>query len=210
MSIICPTVLAADQHEFRSQIERIQSFAKRIQIDLMDGEFTETKSIDMSHLWLPENIMTDLHLMFKTPEVYIDDIIRLKPNMVIVHAEVSTDIPKFASTLRDNGIKTGLALLQSTQPEQVAYLLPHLQHVLIFSGNLGHFGGKVDVGLLEKVQQLKKINSFIEIGWDGGISLENIKQLADGGVEVLNVGGAIQHSPNPQNTFEELTNIISQ
>jgi ribulose-phosphate 3-epimerase len=176
----------------------------------MDGNFTPTKSPEINEIWLPDGIVSDIHLMYENPEDFYDEIITLKPNIVIVHAESKCDVPRFASRLRENNIKVGLAVLQETDIDEVAYIFPHVQHVLIFSGDLGKFGGHADLGLIEKVKKTKETHKFLEIGWDGGTSLENIKQLADGGVDVLNVGGAIQRSPNPQNTFDELTNIISQ
>jgi pentose-5-phosphate-3-epimerase len=102
----------------------------------------------------------------------------------------------------------GLALLPETNPEHVLDELEYLDHVLIFSGNLGHFGGAADLTLLRKVDKLKRYKPSLEIGWDGGANLDTVKQLSDGGVDVINVGGFIQLSENPKSAFEQLTSLI--
>jgi ribulose-phosphate 3-epimerase len=76
--------------------------------------------------------------------------------------------------------------------------------VLLFSGDLGHYGGHADLELLDKVARIKEINPKAEIGWDGGANESNVKQLADGGVDTITVGGAIQNSENPENTYATL------
>jgi ribulose-phosphate 3-epimerase len=201
---ICPTVTAYDLHEYRAQVERIVPFAERIHIDLMDGELAPTKSPPLDSIWLPEGIMSDIHLMYKHPMDYIEPLIRLKPNMVIIHFEALVDHAHFASELHGAGIKAGLALLQDTEVEETAELLHVFDQVLIFSGNLGHHGGEADLSLLDKVKQVREYQPLIEIAWDGGINSDNAKQLIDTGVDVLNVGGYIHRSSNPSTAYATL------
>ena len=200
---VCPTITAADQEEFNSQIEKVTGFANRIHIDLMDGVFAPSKSLPLDQVWWPEGIVVDIHVMFQNPAPLLDELIKLKPNMVIVHAEAVCDVPLFASRLREHGIKTGLALLPQTSVASVDYWLPHVQQVLIFSGNLGYQGGsKADLSLLEKVDQVKQAHKWVpEIAWDGGITDAVAPQLAEAGVDILNVGSFIHTSTNPSNAY---------
>ena len=92
-TIICPTVTAYDNHDYREQMEKLQSFAKRIHIDLMDGEFAPTKSPDLEHVWWPENVIADIHLMYKRPAEQLSWLIKLKPSLVVIHAEAECDFP---------------------------------------------------------------------------------------------------------------------
>jgi len=208
---ICPTITALTIEEFNAQIEKVSIFAKRIHIDLMDGIFAPTKSIDLSQVWWPEGIMADIHVMFQNPSELLDGLIDLKPNMVIVHAEAVCDVALFASRLREHGVKTGLALLPQTSVSSVDYLLPHVQQVLIFSGNLGYQGGsKADLSLLEKIDQVKQSHKWVpEIAWDGGINDLVARQLTEGGVDVLNVGSFIHSSTNPTNAYNLLTQQVT-
>ena len=66
-----------------------------------------------------------------------------------------------------------------------------------------------DLGLLDKVQKTAEHHPDVEIAWDGGISDQNAKQLVNGGVDVLNVGGFIQKSENPKDAYDKLLSVIS-
>ncbi len=209
MPVVCPTVLANDAHEFQTQMNRIKSFAKRIQIDLTDGIFAKTPTVALEQVWVPDAISADLHLMYKNPIDYIDEAIKLKPNMIIVHAEADGNFLKIADKAHKQGIKVGVALLAKTSTHRVKPSLPEIDHILIFSGNLGEFGGIADLHLLDKIKQLKEWKDTLEFGWDGGVNDNNVKQLAEGGVDVLNVGGYIQNSADPQTSFNELNALIA-
>ncbi len=203
MSVICPTITAADPHTYRTQMERVESFAQQLHVDLADGKFT-SKLLDVGNIWLPEGKVIDFHLMFQNPMEIIDQIIAFKPRLVIVHAEADGDFKIIASKLRDSQIKVGVALLAPTPVEAILPEIASIDHVLVFSGNLGHFGGKVDLSLLEKVKTIKSLDKGVEVGWDGGINDENIERLAEGGVDILNVGGYIQQSSSSVDAYVKL------
>lgn len=204
MPIVCPTILAKDEADYKTQIDKVIGFAKRIQIDLEDGVFAPSQSIPLDKVWWPKGIEADIHVMYENPQDYLETLIKLKPSMVIVHAESTCDIPKFAADLRDAGIKTGLAILQKTTIKEVSYIFPHIQHLLIFSGDLGHFGGTEDFSLTSKIAEAKAAHKYLEIGWDGGVTAENAAELAKAGVDVLNVGSAIQNADNPQEAYAKI------
>ena len=207
--VICPTITAFDSIEYRQQIEQVVDIAERIHIDLMDGEFAPTKSPDLNNVWWPHNITADIHLMYQQPMEVIDQLIRLKPNMVIIHNEASVHHMYFCAQLHAHGIKTGLALLSET-PVDWAYQIMHsFDHVLVFSGHLGYHGGQANLDILDKVKKIRQHHPDAEIGWDGGINDHNIKQLLEGGVDVFNVGGFIQKAAHPNQAYAKLKEIIT-
>lgn len=208
MPVICPTVTAEESHGFREQMERVAGFAERIHIDLGDGVFTPNKLIDIERLWWPAGVIADIHLMYKAVKPFLKQLIALSPHMVIVHAEAVGSYYEVARPLKKAGIKVGVALLPETPISVLKPALADIDHVLIFSGDLGHFGGTVDVRLLDKARALKKQKPAIELGWDGGIHQKIVKTLADGGIDVLNVGGHIQRARNPGLAYESLINAI--
>lgn len=207
MAVICPTVTAYDAQEYRTQMDAITPFAKRIHIDLMDGVFAPTKSPDLETIWWPHELEADLHLMYQNPMEYIDQIIKLRPRMVVIHNEAHVHHMDFAAQLHQHAIEVGLAILHDT-PVEYAYQIMHsFDHVLVFSGKLGYHGGEADLGLLDKVQKIRAHHPEVEIGWDGGINDKNAKQLIEAGVDVLNVGGFIQKSNDPLQAFSQLTKL---
>jgi pentose-5-phosphate-3-epimerase len=209
MHVICPTILAADAHDFQVQLNRVAGFAHRIQIDITDGVFAPTPTLAIEQLWWPEGLSVDIHAMYKDPSKVLDELIALKPHMIIVHAEAEGSFVAIADKLHKNGIKVGVALLQKTSTHTIKPSLSLIDHVLIFSGDLGHFGGIADTQLLSKVKQLKEWKKDLEFGWDGGVSDQNAKSLADGGVHVLNVGGFIQKAIEPKLEYQKLQKLIA-
>jgi ribulose-phosphate 3-epimerase len=202
MSVICPTVTAKTVDEYREQLETITSFSSRIHIDLGDGIFT-THLIDISDIWWPSGVSADVHLMYEKTNDALHALAALKPNMVIIHAE-SHDPFGAIDYLRQHSITVGITLLQDTSVLEAHELIKLSDHVLVFSGSLGSFGGHVDYSLLSKVKAIRDIQPDIEIGWDGGINTDNVRTLVDGGVDVLNVGGAIQKANHPENAYRDL------
>lgn len=210
MATICPTILADNPHAYREQLERIEGFAKRIQIDLTDGEFAPTHTINPVQAYWSDGVTIDMHIMYKEPAEHIEKLIDMKPSMIILHAEAEGELLDMFSEISATGIKSGLALLKETTSESAEQLIREVDHVLIFSGDLGKFGGEADLGLFEKIKQVKEINSGVEIGWDGGVNDKNALDLVRAGVDVLNVGGFIQKAENPQDAYDILNSIIHQ
>lgn len=209
MASIVPTITAENAHVYREQIERVESFANRIHIDLMDGVFTENTSISPNSLWWPEATEVDIHLMYKKPMEALPQIIQLNPGLVIVQAESDCEFTDLAHMLNSYGIRAGISVLPKTKVEDVSEYLIHFDHLLIFSGNLGHQGGSTaELTLLEKISLAKKINADLELGWDGGINQENVAQIANAGVTVLNSGGFIHHAPKPEVAYNNLCKLL--
>ncbi len=210
MAVICPTVLAADPHHFRDQMDRVTPFASRVQIDLTDGIFASPSTMSLESIWWPSNIQADIHLMYQKPTRHLKLLKQLNPSLVIVHAEADGNFFEIATSLKQAGIKVGVALLKDTPVKRILPALPHIDHVLIFSGDLGRFGGEADLSLLTKIAELRRHpTSQVEVGWDGGINSQNACQLAEGGVDVLNVGGFIQRADNPQQAYATLEQTLN-
>ena len=210
MPVVCPSILATDSGQYHEQMEKVARFASRIQIDLTDGIFAKNQTIKPEEAWWPVGIKADFHLMYKHPDRAIEIILEHKPNLIIVHAEADGNFLALAANFRRRGIKVGLALLPQTSVNSISLALEHLDHVLIFSGNLGQYGGHANLDLLSKARALKQQKPGIEVGWDGGVTNRNASQLAFGGVDVFNVGGFLQDSPDPERDFYSLKRIVEE
>lgn len=208
MTVVCPTITAYEPHEYREQMERVTPFAKRVHIDLMDGQFAPTTSPELERVWWPHDVSADIHLMYQNPMNYLNQLIKLQPHLVVIHNEAHVHHMHFAAELHKHDIQVGLAILHDTPIEHAFQIMHSFDHVLIFSGDLGRHGGTADLGCLDKVRKVRGHHPDAEISWDGGINSDNAKALADGGVDVLNVGGFIQKSPNPQDAYAKLKAIL--
>jgi pentose-5-phosphate-3-epimerase len=207
--IICPTVTAEVKDEFRKQLAVAQTLSTRIHLDVMDGVFTPNKSPELSGIHWSHKHLADIHLMAKNPLVEVDKYIDMSPNLIIVHAEADyiTDV---VYKLHSHHIRVGVAILQTTDVEVLHPYINILDHVLVFSGSLGKFGGQVDFKLLDKVSQLKQWRADLEVGWDGGISDANGLTLVKAGVDVLNVGGFLQNASIPSEAYANLVQQLEQ
>jgi ribulose-phosphate 3-epimerase len=205
---ICPTVLAGTPEEYRHQIGRIAQFATRIHIDLADGQFAPTKTIPIDQVWWPGGVRADLHVMYQRPFEHYKTYLSLGPQMVIVHAESDGSFVPFSELMHRHGIEVGVALKADTPVALIRPALQWIDYVLVFSGDLGHFGGQADLALLDKVKMLRQLKPQLEIGWDGGINNTNARALAMGGVDVLNVGGFIQHASDPRMAYGALVRAV--
>lgn len=208
MGSICPTVLASTLDDYREQMETVAAFASRIQIDLGDGDFT-TRSVAAAEAWWPDAVQADIHLMHQEPLEAVKVLVQKKPHMIILHAESDGDIEGTLTYIQQRHILAGIALLQTTSVAATRSLIARADHVLIFSGSLGSFGGTADLSLLGKVPQIRALKDDIEIGWDGGANSDNVRRLSEGGIDVINVGGAIQKAARPENAYRALRRQVS-
>lgn len=207
MSIVCPTVTAYDPQQYREQMARIEPFASRVHLDFADGEFAK-RMVNVAQAYWPDHMTADIHLMFKRPSTQYETVVGLRPNMTVIHAEAEDDVLAMLLELQAAGIKAGLALLPETKAENYVDQITHADHVLLFGGHLGYQGGEADMSVLKKVADIRAINPTVELGWDGGINAENAPLLAEGGIEVLNIGGFIQHADDPRAAYESILNTL--
>lgn len=210
MGEIAPAVLAETADDYKAQIERIHTFAKRVHIDISDGEFAPTFTVNEAQIWWPQEWIIDIHAMVARPSEHLETLISLKPHMIIFHAEVAEDLVPILQHVKKFGIKAGVALLRSTVPSTVSGPIAEADHVMIFSGELGKYGGTANMMQLEKVRLIRAIRTDVEIGWDGGVTVENAYSLSQGGIDVLNVGGTIARSDDPQTVYDKLVNEINK
>jgi ribulose-phosphate 3-epimerase len=149
-------------------------------------------------------------MMSLNPSQHIDGLIKIHPNLVIFHAEANDDLLPLFDRLKQNGIKTGVAIIKNVYPGNIKPLLNAADYALIFSGTLGQYGGEADLLLLEKVALIREIHKNIEIGWDGGANLDNTHIITHAGVDVINVGSAISRAPDPAMAFTNLNNATEK
>lgn len=210
MTVIAPAVLAENADMYKQTMEKIQGFAERVHLDIADGEFAPTFTVNSSELWWASTWQADIHAMVARPSEHVDQLIALKPSLIIFHVEVQEDLLPILQKIQAAGIKAGVALQRPTVPDAVGSLIELADHVMIFSGDMGHYGGTASLMQLEKVRLIRAIKPGVEVGWDGGVTIDNAFTLSQGGVDVLNVGGTIAKSTTPNDTYKALVSEINK
>lgn len=216
MTIIAPTITTNDPAVYARRLEDFLTFAPRIQIDITDGQFAPSQTINLNQVYWPpadkRECKIDLHLMLQRPIDWLDQIVAVVPDKVILHAE-SDDagrmLPRIYEHLQRFGMQVGVALLPETQPAEAADIIRVVDSVLIFGGHLGYQGGVADLTQLGKIPAIQQINSTVTIEWDGGANLSNVSQIAAAGVDQINIGSAISGASNPAVAYRQLVEAVS-
>lgn len=207
---IVPSILTDNKQDYRAQVEKINVFTRRVQIDVTDGKFAPTQTLDVTNVWWPKNWQADLHLMVTNPSEHLDTVLKLNPSLCILHAEAGEDLLPTFQALKEAEIKVGVALMPSTFPGNVKQYIDEADHVLIFAGQLGMQGSPADLMQMEKIALVRNMKPEVEIGWDGGANMSNVRALAHADLDVINVGSVISLADNPAEVFQELVNEIDK
>ncbi|MDB5178516.1 MAG: hypothetical protein JWN01_459 [Patescibacteria group bacterium] len=198
MASVAPTINATTPEDYARRINNVKPFATRLHIDVGDGVFTDVKTVGLSQIYDIDGVPFDLHLMMNHPEGHFEDICALQPELVITHFEAPFDHQAFAKELRSVDIKVGLAVNVETTIEQVRDILPTIDHLVVFTGKLGHNGGEFRADCLEKIAQARAISPDLEIAVDGGLNQVTARQAIEAGANLLDVGSFIHDAEDPE------------
>jgi ribulose-phosphate 3-epimerase len=204
MAEVAPTILASTSQDYEARLKRVKGFAKRIHVDISDGKFTDTVTVGLGEVSVEEGMTLDLHLMVSDPERAVAAVVELKPSLAIIHFEADGEHDEIIAALHEGGIKAGLAILPETSVDEVAELLGEIDHLLIFTGSLGHNGGQFKPQCLVKVAQARAINSELEIAVDGGVDDVTGAEAVTAGVDLLDCGSYIQAASDPEAAYRRL------
>jgi ribulose-phosphate 3-epimerase len=210
--IIAPSVLSADFANLQRDIQMInQSDADWFHVDVMDGVFVPNISFGMPVISAIKRHAAkplDVHLMIVQPERYIVDFKKAGADILTVHYEACTHLHRTIAAIKEAGMKAGVSLNPHTPVNVLSEILSDLDLVLIMSVNPGFGGQKFIENTYNKIKQLKAMsiekgcNPEIEI--DGGVTLDNYKQLLNAGATALVAGNTVFSSPDPANTIKAL------
>lgn len=204
MAVIVPTITTDQLAVFNANLQEFSKFSKRIHVDVSDGTLAPTNLLPLSSINNIEGVTMDIHVMSARPSEHLSEILRIKPSLCIVHSEVDDDIPALFNQLKAAGIKCGVAILKTTYPKRVQERIAMSDHVMIFAGQLGSQGGAIDSLQMEKVPLVRALKPDLEISWDGGVNLSNVRAVAHSGVDVINVGSAISQAADKAAMYQSL------
>lgn len=196
---LAPSILSADFGHLAEDVKKIEEGgADYIHVDVMDGHFVPNISFGapvMKCLNGKTGLPHDVHLMIENPDKYIEDFVTPQTEYITVHQEACTHLHRTVQNIKSKGIKAGVSINPATPVSTLECILPDVDLVLIMSVNPGFGGQKFIAGTLDKVRELAEIkrarNLDFVIEIDGGITLDNIKEVMDAGVEMAVAGSAV-------------------
>jgi ribulose-phosphate 3-epimerase len=210
MNKIVPTVLAKDISKFETDLAKVESFADRVQMDIIDGKFFPVETV------LPEVLLTvetmaeiEAHLMVEEPEEWIDRCVAAGITAVYGQVEKMTDNVEFITRAEEAGLKTGLAFDLETPLTGLDEWVNLVDSVLLLAVKAGAQGQSFDDQVLEKIKTVRNLSSSVTIMIDGGLNEESIKKCIEAGGEKMEfaVGSTILLSENPEETYRKLENV---
>ena len=204
---IIPAIITSSQKELDEAINKVKPFAKRIQIDVMDGKFVENKSFQFD-FELPKVTATiEAHLMVEKPKAWIKKHAD-KVDVILFHAECLEERIDVINAAKEKNKKVGMVINPPTKVGVIAPYLDKLDEVLVMTVYPGAYGAEFLPETLDKVKELRKLKPDLNIEVDGGITEKTIQQALEAGANLFVSGSFIMKSEQPEQSFEELKKLI--
>ena len=217
MKYLAPSLLSANFYNLENDINiLIDEQVKYLHLDVMDGMFVPNISIgipviDSIKKNINNGLILDTHLMVEKPERYLKRFIDVGADILTIHQEATSDYLKAIDFIKSEGVKAGISINPETDVAKINDALNVVDLVLVMSVHPGFGGQKFIVETLDKVKYLNYFrNKFgykflIEI--DGGIYVDNVKDVLDAGVDIV-VSGSGVFNGNIKENIKTFHNIL--
>jgi ribulose-phosphate 3-epimerase len=217
MKMIAPSILSADFSRLGEEIAAVETAgADWVHIDVMDGRFVPNITLGpglITSIRKTTKLPFDVHLMIENPERYIDAFAEAGSDWITVHAEATVHLHRTVAMIREKGLKAGVSLNPATPLCLVEPILPDIDLLLIMTVNPGFGGQKFIKGMIPKIAAARRmidgIAPKILLEVDGGVTLKNIRTIANAGADVLVAGSAVFGSGNYAATIGAMKTILS-
>ena len=206
--VLSPSILAADFKVLGQEMKKTEeNGAAYIHFDVMDGMFVPSISFGMPVLAsihdATEQFM-DAHLMVQEPIRYVAAFQKAGADYVTVHLEACEDVKTTLDKIHACGMKAGLAVNPETDVKELVPYMEDVEMILIMSVQPGFGGQKFIPESLDKIREVRAMlnekNLETDIQIDGGIYVENVREVLDAGANVIVAGSAVFRGDAGENT----------
>jgi len=213
---IAPSILSADFSRLADEVRAVEKAgADVIHVDVMDGHFVPNITIGplvVQGLKKLTSLPLDVHLMIENPERYVEVFAQAGSDWITIHAETCPHLKRMIKKVRQLRARPGIVLKPATPLKTLFPVLDEIDLVLIMSVNPGFGGQSFIPSTLKKIERLRKIvdqNRYpLEIEVDGGVKVENIREVSTAGGDVFVVGTGIFKTENYEKTIRRLRQEI--
>jgi ribulose-phosphate 3-epimerase len=197
---IAPSILSADFARLGQEVDNVLAAgADIVHFDVMDNHYVPNLTIGpLVCEALRKHGVTapiDVHLMVKPVDRIIPDFAKAGATYITFHPEASDHIDRSLQLVRDEGCKSGLVFNPATPLDYLNYVIDKVDMVLLMSVNPGFGGQSFIPSALDKLREARKIidqsGRDIRLEIDGGVKVDNIREIAEAGADTFVAGSAI-------------------
>ncbi len=213
---ISPSILSADFVRLAEEIKATEEAgAHMLHIDVMDGHFVPNITIGpavVASIRKITGLPLDVHLMIEEPDKFLKDFVNAGADILTVHFEASVHLHRTVQWIKESGVKAGVSINPATSIWNLENILHDVDMVLLMSVNPGFGGQEFIPYTIDKLRLLKKmmtetgVSPLIEV--DGGVKIDNAREIVDAGADILVMGSAFFNSQNYRQTMEKLGEIL--
>jgi ribulose-phosphate 3-epimerase len=177
--------------------------ADLLHVDVMDGHFVPNLTVGppiVESLKKVTKLPLDVHLMITNADAFIPEFVDAGADYLTVHVEACPHLYRTIQSIKERGVKAGVTLNPATPLSSLQEILSEVDLLLVMSVNPGFGGQKFIPSVLKKIRSarvmLDQINSAAVLEVDGGVKVENARQIIEAGATALVAGSAIFTHPD--------------
>ena len=217
-NFIAPSILSADFAKLGEEVDNVLvAGADIVHFDVMDNHYVPNLTIGplvcealRSH---GVTAPIDVHLMVKPVDRIIPDFASAGASYITFHPEASDHVDRTIGLIKESGCKAGLVFNPATPLHYLEHTIEQLDMVLLMSVNPGFGGQSFIAHTLEKLKTVRKLidahglATRLEI--DGGVKIDNIKEIASAGADTFVAGSAIFNTENYKATIDKMRSELA-
>jgi len=218
-NLIAPSILSADFAKLGEEVDNVLTAgADIVHFDVMDNHYVPNLTIGPLVCEALRNhgvtAPIDVHLMIKPVDRIIPDFASAGASYITFHPEASEHIDRTINLIKENGCKAGLVFNPATSLNHLDHVIDQLDMVLLMSVNPGFGGQSFIPQTLEKLRTVRKLidskglQTRLEI--DGGVKIDNIKEIASAGADTFVAGSAIFNTEDYKSTIDKMRSELSK
>ncbi len=191
---IAPSLLSADFANLASEVKKCEDAdCDLLHIDVMDGHFVPNITVGplvVAAIRPHSKLPLDCHLMISNPDKYVPDFAKAGADMISVHVEATNHLHRSLSLIKSFGIKAGIALNPVTPLEYSYSAAEYCDFIMLMSVNPGFGGQSFIPSFLKRAKLIREFLDreglqHVELEVDGGVKLDNVREIADAGANIL-------------------------
>ncbi len=217
--LIAPSILSADFARLGEEVDAVlNAGADVVHFDVMDNHYVPNLTIGPMVCKALRNYGVtapiDVHLMVDPVDQLIGDFADAGADWITFHPEASRHVDRSLQLIRDAGCKSGLVLNPAVGLEQVKYVLDKVDMILLMSVNPGFGGQKFIPSTLDKLREARALidsSGFdIRLEIDGGVTVNNIREIAEAGADTFVAGSAIYGAEDYRQAIDAMRSELAK